>query len=134
MCEWGTFYHGEGKRWRDPAITAALGGEQILNGDALLIYPGEFLGLDGPVPCIRLKTLRRASQDYEYLRLAAQTTGDSRTVDAIVDGVLFRAMHEALKPKQDYWQPRERDSRSHDPESWDKARRQLAALLRQAKR
>ena len=69
MCEWGTFYHGDGKRWRDPSLAAALGGKQVLNGDALLIYPGEFVGLDGPVPCIRLKMLRRGSQDYEYLRL-----------------------------------------------------------------
>lgn len=130
MCEWGTFYHGEGKRWRDPSLAAALGGKQVLNGDALLIYPGEFLGLDGPVPCIRLKALRRASQDYEYLRLLAEKMGHPRAVDDIVDGVLFRAMHEALKPGQDYWQPRERDSRSHDPQEWDNARRKLAELLK----
>jgi len=129
MCEWGTFYHGEDKRWRDPAIAAALGGDQVLNGDALLIYPGEFLGIDGPVPCIRLKALRRGSQDYEYLRLLAEKMGNARTADEIAGGVLFRAMHEALKPGQDYWQPRQRDSRSHDPEQWDKARRQLAELL-----
>jgi len=132
MCEWGTFYHGEGKRWRDPAIAAALGGKQVLNGDALLIYPGEFLGMDGPVPCIRLKALRRGSQDYEYMWLLAQRTGDPRAVDEIVNGVLFRAMHEALKPGQDYWQARERDSRSHDPERWDKARRSLAERILKA--
>lgn len=129
MCEWGTFYHGEGKRWRDPSLAAALGGKQVLSGDALLLYPGEFLGIDGPVPCIRLKALRRASQDYEYMRLLAQKTGDPRAVDEIVSGVLFRAMHEALKPGQDYWQNRERDSRSHDPEQWDKARRSLAERI-----
>jgi len=126
MCEWGTFYHGEGKRWRDPGIGAALGGKQVLNGDALLIYPGEFVGLDGPVPCIRLKTLRRGSQDHEYLWLLSQQPGGARAADEIVDRVLFRAMHEALKPGQDYWQPRERDSRSHDPEQWEIARRELA--------
>lgn len=85
--------------------------------------------MDGPVPCIRLKALRRGSQDYEYMRLVAEKTGDLRAVDDIVGGVLFRAMHEALKPGQDYWQPRPRDSRSHDPEQWDKARRKLAELL-----
>ena len=106
MCEWGTFYHGDGKRWRDPSLAAALGGKQVLNGDALLIYPGDFLGLDGPVPCIRLKALRRASQDYEYIWLLSQRTGDARAADEIVDSVLLRAMHEALKPGQDYWKPR----------------------------
>jgi len=129
MCEWGTFFHGGGKRWRDPAISAALGGKQVLNGDALLIYPGEFVGIDGPVPCIRLKALRRGSQDYEYMRLASQRAGDTAAVDRIVDGVLFSGMHEALKPGQDYWAPRERDSRSHDPAAWHQARRKLAKLI-----
>jgi hypothetical protein len=128
MCEWGTFYHGRGKRWRDPTIAAALGGKEILNGDALLIYPGEFIGVDGPIPSIRLKALRRGSQDFEYMRLLAQRTGDE-SVDEVVDGVLFRAMHEALKPGQDYWKPRDRDTRSHDPAQWDEARRRLALAI-----
>jgi hypothetical protein len=131
MCEWGTFFHAGGKRWRDPKISAALGGKQVLNGDAVMIYPGEFVGLDGPVPSIRLKALRRGSQDYEYMWLLAQLTGHRSLADKIVDGVLFRAMHEGLKPGEDYWQPRERDSRSHDPAKWDEARRNLArAILR----
>ena len=129
MCEWGTFYHGKGKRWLDPSLAAALGGKQVLNGDALLIYPGEFVGLDGPVPCIRLKALRRGSQDFEYMRLLAQRTGNTRAADEVVNSVLFRAMHEALKPGQDYWKPKERDSRSHDPQEWDKARRRLAERI-----
>jgi hypothetical protein len=132
MCEWGTFYHGDGKRWRDPSLSAALGGKQVLNGDALLIYPGEFVGLDGPVPCIRLKALRRGSQDYEYMRLLAERTGDPKAVDEVVNGVLFRAMHEALKPGEDYWKGGARDSRSHDPEQWDRARRTLAERILKA--
>jgi len=129
MCEWGTFYHGKGKRWRDPGLAAAMGSKQVLNGDALLIYPGQFVGLDGPVPCIRLKALRRGSQDFEYMRLLAQRTGSTRAADEIVDSVLFRAMHEALKPGQDYWKPKQRDTRSHDPQEWDKARRRLAERI-----
>jgi len=134
MCEWGTFYHGEGRRWRDPALSAALGGRQVLNGDALLIYPGEFVGLDEPVPCIRLKALRRGAQDHEYLRLLARKAGDPGIVDGIVDGVLFRAMHEALKPGQEAGGPRERDSRSHDPAQWDAARLALAEEILRAGR
>lgn len=132
MCEWGTFYHGEGRRWRDPALSAALGGRQVLNGDALLIYPGEFVGLPEPVPCIRLKALRRGAQDHEYLRLLARKSGDPGVADRIADGVLFRAMHEALKPGQDSGKPRERDSRSHDPAAWDAARRRLAEQILRA--
>ena len=85
--------------------------------------------MDGPVPCIRLKALRRGSQDYEYMRLLAEKERGRQAVDEIVSGVLFRAMHEALKPGQDDGQRRERDSRSHDPQQWDKARRKLAELL-----
>ena len=129
MCEWGTFYHGNLKRWRDPSLAAALGGKQVLNGDALLIYPGEFVGVDQPIPSIRLKVLRRGSQDYEYLWLLAQRTGDVQAGDDLLAGVLFRAMHEALKPGQDYWTPGERDSRSHDPEQWDATRRRLAERI-----
>jgi hypothetical protein len=130
MCEWGTYFHEGGKRWRDPRLGS--GGKQVLNGDALLIYPGEFLGLDGPVPCIRLKALRRGSQDFEYVRLLAQRVSDARA-DQIVETVLFRAMHEALKPGQDYWKPHERDTRSHDPEQWERARRQAAKAILEAK-
>jgi hypothetical protein len=35
-------------------------------------YPGQWFGVDEPVPTIQLKWLRRAQQDYEYLYLAAQ--------------------------------------------------------------
>lgn len=134
MCEWGTFFHGDGRRWRDPAIAAALGGNEVLNGDAVLIYPGDFVGFDGPIPSIRLKALRRGSQDFEYMWLLAELTGDKGVVDKIVNGVLFRAMHEALKPGQDYWKPRERDSRSHDPAQWEQARCKLAREILNAKR
>jgi hypothetical protein len=134
MCEWGTFFHADGRRWRDPTIAAALGGKEVLNGDAVLIYPGDFVGFDGPIPCIRLKALRRGSQDFEYMWLLAQLTGDKSIVDKIVNGVLFRAVHEALKPGQDYWKPREGDSRSHDPAQWDEARCKLAREILNARR
>ena len=35
-------------------------------------YPGEWFGLDHPVPSLQLKWLRRAQEDYEYLWLARQ--------------------------------------------------------------
>lgn len=33
-------------------------------------YPGHWFGLDAPVPTVQLKWLRRAQQDYQYLKLA----------------------------------------------------------------
>ena len=40
--------------------------------ELIWFYPGEWFGLDQPVPTIQLKWLRRAQQDYEYLYLARQ--------------------------------------------------------------
>jgi hypothetical protein len=40
--------------------------------DALWFYPGQPFGRDGFVPSVQLKWLRRAQQDFEYLRLATQ--------------------------------------------------------------
>lgn len=33
-------------------------------------YPGHWFGVDAPVPTVQLKWLRRAQQDYQYLKLA----------------------------------------------------------------
>jgi hypothetical protein len=46
--------------------------------ELIWFYPGEWFGLDQPVPTIQLKWLRRAQQDYEYLRLARER-GDRDT-------------------------------------------------------
>ncbi len=43
--------------------------------DLTWFYPGEWFGLDQPVPTLQLKWLRRAEQDYEYL-LVAKSRGD----------------------------------------------------------
>ena len=40
--------------------------------ELIWFYPGEWFGLDQPVPTIQLKWLRRAQQDYEYLWLARE--------------------------------------------------------------
>lgn len=40
--------------------------------EVIWFYPGEWFGVDGPVPTVQLKWLRRAQQDYEYLNLATE--------------------------------------------------------------
>lgn len=40
--------------------------------ESVWFYPGQPLGREGFVPSVQLKWLRRAQQDYEYLRLATQ--------------------------------------------------------------
>jgi hypothetical protein len=43
-------------------------------GASMIFYPGSKFGYDGPIPSIRLKTMRRGLQDFEYLRLI-ETSG-----------------------------------------------------------
>ena len=40
--------------------------------DLIWFYPGQWFGVDEPVPTVQLKWLRRAEQDFEYLYLASQ--------------------------------------------------------------
>jgi hypothetical protein len=40
--------------------------------DLVWFYPGSWFGVDGPVPTVQLKWLRRAQQDYEYIFLSRQ--------------------------------------------------------------
>jgi hypothetical protein len=47
-------------------------------------YPGTAFGLDGPVPGLKLKALRRGLQDMEYLALLAAKDGNARRADAIL--------------------------------------------------
>ncbi len=77
----------------------------------MLLYPGKDAGLSGPVPSIRLKLIREALEDFEYMTLAARQ-GHKVQVDAIVDR-LARSFTD--------W--------SQDPEAYVAARTKLAALI-----
>lgn len=47
-------------------------------GASMIFYPGAKFGYDGPIPSIRLKTMRRGLQDFEYLRLIEKSGKKSR--------------------------------------------------------
>jgi len=80
-------------------------------GEGMLLYPGKDAGLSGPVPSIRLKLIREALEDFEYMTLAARQ-GHQAEVDEIVDG-LARSFSD--------W--------SRSPEAYMAARAKLAALI-----
>lgn len=44
-------------------------------GEGILVYPGEKVGIDGPVASLRLKCIRDGMEDYGLLSLAEQTLG-----------------------------------------------------------
>jgi len=52
-----------GDRWSDPF------GLQTEAGDGFLMYPGNAVGIDGPVGTVRLEWLREGFEDLEYLAL-----------------------------------------------------------------
>jgi hypothetical protein len=47
-------------------------------GFSMIFYPGSKFGYDGPIPSMRLKTMRRGLQDFEYLRLIEKSGKKSR--------------------------------------------------------
>jgi hypothetical protein len=80
-------------------------------GEGMLLYPGTEAGIKGPVTSIRLKLIREAMEDFEYMTLAA-AAGHKEQVDAIVNG-LARSFTD--------WE--------RDPAAYMEARAQLAALI-----
>jgi len=95
-------------------------------GNGVLYYPGSRLSqagypvaIDGPVPSIRLKALRRGMQDYEYAWLLESLGGDP---DALIDGVIANALNHA--PCSDClgdW--------GHDADDWYQLRWDLAEAI-----
>lgn len=81
----GLLYWGGMSYWRqtdDPWVQTPIyigrgalqqGRKGILfNGEGSLVYPARAIGCDGIVPTVRLKALRDAIEDYEYLALLSR--------------------------------------------------------------
>jgi Domain of unknown function (DUF4091)/Family of unknown function (DUF6067) len=119
---WEIMYYGQSNDpWLDPDSTTDPG--KTLNGTGYLSYPPK-PGVPEPIASIRLKSFRRGSQDYEYLRLLAEKGEAQRgKAEQIVRTVLFSALH---KTKKQYG---EKGDWSHNPEDWEKARLMLADEL-----
>ena len=83
----------------------------VFNGEGSLVYPARAVGYDGIAPTIRLKALRAAIQDYEYLALL-ERAGQTKDADRIA-----RQVAESWFK----WEP--------DPATYAQARASLAALI-----
>jgi hypothetical protein len=81
------------------------------NGEGSLVYPSREVGYDGIVPTIRLKALRDAIEDYEYLAILDRL-GQSAEGDKVV---------RRLTESWFQW--------DKDPAAYEKARAELAALI-----
>ena len=81
------------------------------NGEGSLVYPARTVGYEGIVPTIRLKALRDAIEDYEYLAMLDRL-GKPAEADRIV---------RRLTQSWFQW--------DKDPAAYERARAELAALI-----
>jgi hypothetical protein len=98
-------------------------GHRVYNGSGLLIYRGEVMGYEQPVPSIRLKAQRRGLQDYEYFRLLADKHGEAEA-DRLVNSVIFgRPFGEDSIGHVRLWK--------NHPDEWEAVRKQAARRIAQ---
>ncbi len=109
------------RAWQYPATYQDQNGD-VQNGMGMLVYRGETMGLDEPVASIRLKLLRRGSQDYEYARLLSQRAGGKAEADEIVNSVI----NEPLGKNGTWGSP---NMWKHNPETWERARYRMAEMI-----
>jgi hypothetical protein len=114
--------------WMEPATYTAMttsGSEvkgDVYNGLGMLIYRGETMGLDDPVASIRLKLLRRGSQDYEYFWLLSRKKGGRVVADSIAKAVI----HEAMGVRGAWGSP---GMWSHNVDDWERGRSKMGDLI-----
>jgi hypothetical protein len=109
------------RAWQYPATYSEHNGE-VENGQGFLVYRGETMGLEEPVASIRLKLMRRGSQDYEYFWLLSQKKGGKKQADDFAGSVI----HEPLGTNETWgsagmWK--------HDAEEWEQARIRMGDLI-----
>jgi Domain of unknown function (DUF4091) len=109
------------RAWQYPGTHQGQNGD-VQNGMGMLVYRGETMGLDEPVASIRLKLLRRGSQDYEYARLLSQLPDGAAQAQEIVNSVVNEPLGKAgTWGSPAMW--------SHNPETWERARYRMAELI-----
>jgi hypothetical protein len=118
--------------WADPITfdnrgqpNKPLDSQGYINGDGVLIYPGEERvhpqqdrGIAGPVGTVQLANLRRGLQDHLYLTLARQR-GQGKVVDEVLRAIVPRVFSDA----------EETVSVPETGEPYESARRKLAEAI-----
>lgn len=112
---WGgmSFWRQVDDPWTDPkALDRRTAGKgPLYNGEGSLLYPGRAVGYDGIVPSLRLKALRDAIEDYEYLAIL-QRAGQADAADRLI------------APVAESWFAWDKS-----PVSYERVRTQLAELI-----
>jgi hypothetical protein len=114
------------RAWQYPETYTERNGE-VHHGMGFLVYRGETMGLDEPVASIRLKLLRRGSQDYEYARLLSLREGGKKTADELVNSLIHGTMGiQATWGAPAMWK--------HNGEEWERVRYNMGDLLQSRSR
>ena len=91
-----------------------------------MIYePGIIPNVSRYCPSIRLKAMRNGVQEYEYMRLLADTDKSRTRVDSIVNTIIRHPFGEKSIGNLDVW--------SYDAEQWDNSRISMGKMIDQAK-
>jgi len=90
------------------------------NGDGTLFYPGYDKGIDGPISSVRMKSLRRGMQDYEYMTLL-DGEGQGAVARAAVDSVVDYGFADAEGRPQGW---------TVDANAWETARESMASQIK----
>ena len=80
---WGVDYRGNRDPWQDQGYPD---GGLRYQGEGLLLYPGDKVGLEGLIPSMRLKWIRDGVDDYDYIQLLKQRGKEGIAME-IVRGV-----------------------------------------------
>jgi len=94
----------------------------------MLVYRGETMGLDEPVASMRLKMMRRGTQDYEYFWLLSQKSNGRQQADEAVDSIVNDFVRvgadRASLGSPGHWK--------HNSEDWERARIRLGDLIEES--
>ncbi len=116
LLYWGgmSYWRQVDDPWTDPKTLDRRGKDgrgPLYNGEGSIVYPGRAAGYEGIAPSLRLKALRDSIEDFEYLKILER---GGRGADA----------RKIVLPVAESW-----FKWSADPAAWQKARRELAALI-----
>jgi hypothetical protein len=108
-----SYWRGVDDPWTDPkTLDRRVDGRGALyNGEGSLLYPGRAVGYEGIAPSLRLKALRDAIEDYEYMAIL-QRAGRAEQAEAIVATIATTWFD---------W--------NRDPAAYQQARARLAKLI-----
>lgn len=134
MCEWDYFRlntpTGQKRPWaklKREIWENPLNQSWQTNSQGVLLYPGQYIGVRGVVPSMRMKQARRGMQDYEYFWLLAKA-GQQAKADDLCGQIMPAALGQATGNKfgdgtygPGLWE--------RDPRKWAQVRATIAGML-----